>query len=105
MTKNAGLMKQVMYYHFVTGSNGAKAVYPTWSLKAGTTLDTMYMSSTTKKHYQLFVGSAVGTKVLIKSAGTSAYTYMPNIKCGAGVAHGIDNLLLPMALTTIAKYI
>lgn len=38
------------------------------------------MSSTTKKHYQLFVGSAVGTKVLIKSAGTSAYTYMPNIK-------------------------
>ncbi|KIZ02599.1 hypothetical protein MNEG_5361 [Monoraphidium neglectum] len=74
-------------------------------MKAGMLLDTMYMSATTKKAYQLSVGAVVGTKALIKSVGTSAYTYMPNIQCGAGIAHGIDNVLLPMSMTTVTKYI
>jgi hypothetical protein len=41
MTKNAALGRQIMYYHFVTGPSGQKAVLPTWSMKAGMLLDTM----------------------------------------------------------------
>jgi hypothetical protein len=26
-------------------------------------------------------------------------------RCGAGIAHGIDNVLLPMSMTTVTKYI
>ncbi|KAI8462909.1 MAG: hypothetical protein J3K34DRAFT_163367 [Monoraphidium minutum] len=105
MNKNAGLMRQIMFYHFVTGSAGTKGAFPTWALKPGMKLDTMYTSATTKAPYQLSVSAVTGSKVLIKSVGTSAYTFLPNIKCGAGVAHGIDNMLLPMSLTTIAKYV
>lgn len=43
-------------------------------------LDTMYISTTTKKPYQLAVAAVTGSNVLIKSVGTSAYTFMPNIK-------------------------
>ncbi|KAI8462910.1 MAG: hypothetical protein J3K34DRAFT_163369 [Monoraphidium minutum] len=105
MNKNAGLMRQIMFYHFVTGSAGTKGAFPTWALKPGMKLDTMYTSAITKAPYQLSVSAVTGSKVLIKSVGTSAYTFLPNIKCGAGVAHGIDNMLLPMSLTTIAKYV
>lgn len=39
-----------------------------------------YISSSTKKPYQLSVASASGTKVQIKSVGTSAWIYKPNYK-------------------------
>lgn len=56
-----------------------QGVYATWDMKAGMVLDTMYISST-KKPYQLAVGSVTGTRVVIKSVGTSATTFLPNIK-------------------------
>jgi uncharacterized surface protein with fasciclin (FAS1) repeats len=102
MSKNTGLMKQVMYYHFVTGSNGVKQTFHTSELKVGTKLDTMYISTVTRRPYQLSV-AATSPKIVIKSVGTSAYIYQPNMQCGAGVAHGIDNLLVPMSLTVAAS--
>jgi hypothetical protein len=80
LNKNAALMKQIMYYHFATGSGAVKGVYPTWSMKAGLKLNTMFVSATTKAPYQLSVTSVVGTKALLASVGTSAYTVQPNIK-------------------------
>jgi uncharacterized surface protein with fasciclin (FAS1) repeats len=110
MSKNTLLMKQVMYYHFVTGSAGAKATYHTSQLKAGMKLDTMYNSTITRQPYQLTVASVTPVagssvpKIQIKSVGTSAYIYKPNIKCGAGVAHGIDNVLVPLPLSLIPRF-
>jgi uncharacterized surface protein with fasciclin (FAS1) repeats len=110
MSRNTLLMKQVMYYHFVTGSNGAKKTFHTSQFAANMKLDTMYNSTITKKPYQLTVASVnpvSGTsipKIQIKSVGTSAYIYKPNVKCGAGVAHGIDNVLVPLPLSLIPKF-
>jgi uncharacterized surface protein with fasciclin (FAS1) repeats len=95
MNKNSGLMKQVLFYHFVTGSGGNKKVLTTKDLVPGMKLDTMYISSTTKKSYQLAVAEVQG-KIQIKSVGTSAYIIKPNIRAGAGVAHIINNVLIPM---------
>ena len=93
---------QVMFYHFTTGSNGVKGVFPTSKLRPGMKLDTMYISTSTKKPYQLAVADADG-KLQIKSVGTSAYIVKSNIKCGAGYAHMINNVLVPMSLSSIPK--
>ncbi|GBF97278.1 hypothetical protein Rsub_09969 [Raphidocelis subcapitata] len=103
MNANSALMKQVMYYHFVTGSNGAKAVYHSTMLTNGMKLDTMFASPLTKKPYQLTV-AVNGTRIQVKSVGTTATVYRPNVKCGAGVAHGIDTVLVPMPLSLIPKF-
>ncbi len=103
MSKNAALMKQVLFYHFVTGSNGVKRTFSTASLKPLMKLDTMYMSTSTKKPYQLAV-SAVNGKLQIRSVGTSAYIIKSNIRCGAGYAHIINNVLIPMPLSQIPKF-
>lgn len=93
-------MKQVLFYHFVTGSNGVKKVFTTAGLKPGMKLDTMYVSTSTKKPYQLSVGDRDG-KIQIKSVGTTAYIVRSNVKCGAGFAHIINNVLVPMPLSSI----
>jgi len=103
MSKNSGLMKQVLFYHFVTGSNGVKRTFSTASLKPQMKLDTMYMSTTTKRPYQLAVSSVAG-KLQIRSVGTSAYIIKPNIRCGAGYAHIINNVLVPMPLSQVPKF-
>lgn len=107
MSANAGLMRQVMYYHFVTGTNGTKQTFHSTQLTPNLKLDTMYVSPTTKKPYQLVVASVTGAgaaaKILIKSVGTSAYIVRPNVKCGAGVAHVINNVLSPMSMATAAS--
>ncbi|GBF97275.1 hypothetical protein Rsub_09966 [Raphidocelis subcapitata] len=102
MSKNAGLMKQVLFYHFVTGSSGVRRVFSTPGLRPGMKLDTMYMSTSTKKPYQLAV-NAVNGKLQIRSVGTSAYIIRPNIRCGAGYAHIINNVLVPMRLEQIPR--
>ena len=103
MSKNTGLMKQVLFYHFVTGSAGTRRVFTTAALKPGMKLDTMYISTTTKKPYQLSVAAYNG-KLQIRSVGTSAYIIRSNIRCGAGFAHIINNVLVPMNLQTIPKF-
>ncbi|GBF89346.1 hypothetical protein Rsub_02224 [Raphidocelis subcapitata] len=103
MSANSALMRQVMYYHFATGSNGAKAVYHSTALKDGMKLDTMYISTLTKKPYQLTV-AVNGTATQIRAVGTTAAVTTPNVKCGAGVAHGIDNVLVPLPLSLIPKF-
>ncbi|KAI8462905.1 MAG: hypothetical protein J3K34DRAFT_445890 [Monoraphidium minutum] len=103
MGKNTGLMKQVLFYHFVTAASGVKRTFPTAALKPGMKLDTMYISTTTKKAYQLAVADNKG-KLQIKSVGTSAYIIKPNIKAGAGVAHIINNVLVPMRLDQIPRF-
>lgn len=97
-----------MYYHFVTGPAGAKKVLHTSDITAGMKLDTMYTSSITKRPFQLTVASASNTasaaraQVQIKSVGTTANVFRPNIKCGAGVAHMIDNLMVPVPMSLVA---
>lgn len=91
-----------MFYHFVTGSNGAKGLFPTSKLRPGMKLDTMYISTSTKKPYQLGVADADG-KIQIKSVGTSANIVKSNIRCGSGYAHMINNVLVPMNLNAIPK--
>jgi uncharacterized surface protein with fasciclin (FAS1) repeats len=95
-------MKQVLFYHFVTGSNGLRRVFSTPGLRPGMKLDTMYISTSTKKPYQLAV-NAVNGKLQIRSVGTSAYIIRPNIRCGAGYAHIINNVLVPMRLDQIPR--
>jgi len=102
MQSNVGLMRQVLFYHFVTGANGLKQVFTTPMLKPGMRLDTMYISTTTKKPYQLGVAVADG-KLQIKSVGTSASIVRSNIKCGAGYANIINNVLVPMPLDQIPR--
>jgi hypothetical protein len=102
METNVGLMRQVLFYHFVTGTNGVKQVFQTNQLKPGMRLDTMYMSTTTKKPYQLGVAEADG-KLTIKSVGTSAQVVKSNIRCGAGYANIINNVLVPMPLDQIPR--
>ena len=103
------LMKNVIYYHMVSGSGAAKATYHTSQLKAGMALDSLYLSPLTKQSYQLSIASVTGgpaaPQIQIKSIGTSAYIYKPNIKCGAGVAHGIDNVLVPMNMALVQAMI
>jgi uncharacterized surface protein with fasciclin (FAS1) repeats len=103
INKNMGLMKQVLFYHFVTGSGGVKRALPTSALRPGMKLDTMFISTTTKKPYKLSVGAANG-KLVIKSVGTSANIIKSNIRCGAGYAHIINNVLVPMSLSQIPKF-
>lgn len=97
-----------MYYHFITGPAGSKAVMHTSALAPGMKLDTMYTSSITKRPFQLTVLSAtnltssVNPKVQIKSVGTTANVFRPNIKCGAGVAHMIDGLMVPVPMSLVA---
>lgn len=44
----------VLFYHFVTGSNGVKQVFSLGQLKPGMKLDTMYMSQgLVRKPYQV----------------------------------------------------
>lgn len=100
MNKNVGLMKQVLFYHFVTGSGGVKQTFTTAGLRPGMKLDTMYVSTSTKKPYQLAVAERDG-KIQIKSVGTTAYIVKSNVKCGAGYAHIINNVLVPMSLSSI----
>ena len=104
-----GVMRSVMYYHMVSGSGAAKATYHTSQLKAGMALDSLYLSPLTKQSYQLSIASVTGgpaaPQIQIKSIGTSAYIYKPNIKCGAGVAHGIDNVLVPMNMALVQAMI
>ncbi len=97
-----------MYYHFVTGPAGSKQVLHTSDLSAGMKLDTMYTSSITKRPFQLTVTSASNTasatraQVAIKSVGTSANVFRPNIKCGAGIAHMLDNLMVPVPMSFVS---
>ena len=62
-----------------------------------------YISTSTKKPYQLAVANVQG-KLQIKSVGTSAFIMKPNIKAGAGVAHIINNVLIPMNMNQIPKF-
>jgi hypothetical protein len=105
MYRNVALMRQVLFYHFVTGSNGVKAVYPAAALKPGMKLDTMYISTGTKKPYQLSVIAGADGRPAIKSVGTTAQIVTPNVRCGAGYAHIIDNVLAPMTMAEIKKLI
>jgi hypothetical protein len=94
-------MRQVIFYHFVTGTPGTgKGTFTTADLKPGMQLATMLVSPVTRQPYLLSVAaSAVGpAKLAIKAVGSAANVVRPNLKCGAGVAHGIDNLLLPVAV-------
>jgi uncharacterized surface protein with fasciclin (FAS1) repeats len=103
MGANAALMRQVMFYHFATGSDGGKAVYHSSQLTDGLELDTMYISALTKKPYQLTI-AANATGIQVKAVGTTAAVDRPNVKCGAGVAHGINNVLVPLPLSLIPKF-
>ncbi|KIZ02598.1 hypothetical protein MNEG_5360 [Monoraphidium neglectum] len=96
MGKNVGLMKQVLFYHFVTGSGGERKLFTTKDLKPGMKLDSM-------KPYQLAVSENKG-KIQIRSVGTSAYIIKPNIRAGAGVAHIINNVLIPMTINQIPRF-
>ena len=102
-TQNVGLMKQVLFYHFVTGTGGVKRTFTTAGLRPGMKLDTMYVSTSTKKPYQLAVGERDG-KIQIKSVGTTAYIVRSNVRCGAGYAHIINNVLVPMSLSSIPRF-
>jgi uncharacterized surface protein with fasciclin (FAS1) repeats len=62
-----------------------------------------YISSTTRKPYQLAVSENKG-KIQIRSVGTSAYIIKPNIRAGAGVAHIINNVLIPMTINQIPRF-
>lgn len=106
-----------MYYHFVTGAGGVKRVLAASDLAAGMKLDTMYTSPVTKRPAQLTVvaaasggGGAAGTgadagaapRVQIKSVGTTASVVLPDVRCGAGVAHMIDSPLVPVPMSFVA---
>lgn len=43
-------------------------------------------------------------KLQIKSVGTSAFIVRPNIKAGAGIVHVINNVLVPMSLSSIPRF-
>ncbi|GBF89782.1 hypothetical protein Rsub_02952 [Raphidocelis subcapitata] len=103
MNKNVALMKQVLFYHFVTGTNGAKQVFAAADLKPGMKLDTMYVSTSTKKPYQIMVVKGEDGNTQIKSVGTTASIVKPDLHCGAGVAHIINNVLSPMTLDQIPR--
>lgn len=107
MSSNVAVMKQVLYYHFVTGpAGGPFAVMHTGKLVAGQKLDTMFLAPATRKPFQLTVTVAANAttaapRVQVKSVGTTANVFRPNIKCGAGVAHGIDAVLVPAPLALV----
>lgn len=110
MSGNSAIMKQVLYYHFVTGPSGVKAVMHTSKMVPGMKLDTMYLSPLSRKPFQLTVTLAANTTapnpvVQVKSIGTTANVFRPNIRCGAGVAHGIDNVLVPAPLSIVKTMI
>ena len=50
-----------------------------------------YVSTTTKRPYLLGI-NVIGGKIQIKSVGTSAWIIRPNIRCGAGIVHVINNV-------------
>lgn len=92
----------MFYYHLATGTPaGPKNVaLPISSLKPGTKLATMLTSPTTRQAYTLTVASSTASpvKLAVVSVGSVANIVRPDIKAGAGVAHGIDNILLPIKL-------
>lgn len=53
-----------------------------------------------KKSFTTFVTgkTLTGDGMMVKGVGSSAKIVDPNVVCGAGIAHGIDNVLLPIAL-------
>lgn len=99
------ILRNVMYYHMVSGADGTPGTFNIGKLRPGMSLDTMYLSPLTKKAYQLSVtsvtGDAAAPVVQLKSIGTSALVNKPDIKCGAGVAHGIDNVFVPMSMSVV----
>jgi len=101
LSANKALMRQVMFYHFVTGSAGTKAVYLAAALRPGMKLSTMLVSPVTRQPYALtMTPSTVGpVKLAIKATGSSANILTPDQKCGnGGVAHGVDAVLLPVSI-------
>eukprot|EP00877_Chromochloris_zofingiensis_P011065 jgi/Chrzof1/6211/Cz17g15200.t1 len=87
-------LKPVVYYHM------AKGVFKTTDLKVNKVLNTLNQDGKTLK----VIGNSNG-KVTIKSVGTTAKIVKPNIWCGKGVAHGIDNVLLPFDPKNMASFL
>lgn len=100
LTGNRGLMQQVLYYHIVTGAaGGPKAPLPASKLAAGAKLNTM-LSSPAGPYTLAVVAPRAGSgaKAAVKAIGSTANVVRPDMRCGAGIAHGIDGLLLPVRL-------
>ena len=51
-----------------------------------------YVSTTTKKPYQLLVAAGPDGQSVIKSVGTTARITKPNVRCGASWVHVIDEV-------------
>ena len=83
----AATIKQVIYYHVVKGA------YTTNMMTNGQRLPTLLNG-------QSLTVAKSGANVVIKGVGSSASVIpaLANIVCGKGIAQGVNNVLLPIAL-------
>jgi uncharacterized surface protein with fasciclin (FAS1) repeats len=73
---NKAILQQVVYYHIIRSVVSAP-------LPAGQNWDTFVTGK-----------QLSGSGMTVKAAYNSANIVQPNVKCGAGIAHGIDNVLM-----------
>jgi uncharacterized surface protein with fasciclin (FAS1) repeats len=78
-------MQQLVYYHIV--KEVVRAPLP-----AGKQLPTFVANR-----------DLTGDGMVVKGAGSSAKIVTPNIQCGAGVAHIIDNVLLFLNVASLGR--
>ena len=88
-------LKQVLYYHFLKGA------FPTGKLAKGQVLATMLAGKSVTVTAKGAVNNAAkgGYLPTFSSPGGVATVTQANIKCGTGLAHIINNVLTPIALT------
>ena len=79
------LLKNVLYYHMLPKP------MRTGAMAAGSRLPTLLAG-------QSLTVAAAGMKPKLQGVGSSAQVYLPNIKCGAGLAHAINYPLLPLKI-------
>ena len=86
--------KQVLYYHVLKGA------FPTGKLSKGQVLATMLAGKSVTVSAKGAVNAAKGGNLAtFSSPGGVATVVQANVKCGTGLAHIVNNVLTPIALT------